>query len=110
MQGIALLRSEPDGVGGEGILAVLVEARLRLQVGCTQPKAQAEADRAAAAELSLQNQITSLLSNVDPAAVDSLSELLSKMSADDQSIIDLVNNLTSAVQENTDKIAELTNA
>ncbi len=46
MQGIALLRSEPDGVGGEGILAVLVEARLRLQVGCTQPKAQAEADRA----------------------------------------------------------------
>ena len=53
----------------------------------------AERVRALAAELSLQNQITSVLSNTDPAALDSLSELLAKMTADNLTLTNLINSL-----------------
>ena len=49
--------------------------------------------RALAAEFGLQNQITSVLSNTDPAALDSLSELLAKMTADNLTLTNLINSL-----------------
>ena len=47
----------------------------------------AEQVRAEAAEASLQTQISSILSNVDPALIDSISELLSHVNSADASLI-----------------------
>ena len=47
----------------------------------------AEQTRAEAAEAQLQQQISSVLSNVDPALIDSISELLSHVNAADQNLI-----------------------
>lgn len=46
-----------------------------------------EQARAEAAEQSLQQQISSVLSNVDPALIDSISELLSHVNSADSSLI-----------------------
>ena len=53
----------------------------------------AERVRALAAEQGLQNQITNVLSNTDASALDSLSELLAKMTADNLTLTNLINSL-----------------
>ena len=58
----------------------------------------AESVRALAAEQGLQNQITNVLSNTDPAALDSLSELLAKMTADNLTLTSLINGLDTRLQ------------
>ena len=46
-------------------------------------------------ELGLQQQISSILSNVDPALIDSISELLAHVNAADQSLIQSIAQLQS---------------
>ena len=58
----------------------------------------AERVRALAAEQGLQNQITNVLSNTDPAALDSLSELLAKMTSDNLTLTNLINALDARLQ------------
>ena len=55
----------------------------------------AEESRALAAEQGLQQQISSILSNVDPALIDSISELLAHVNAADQNLIQSIAQLQS---------------
>ena len=70
----------------------------------------AEQQRAEAAEQSLQTQITSLLSNVDPALVDSISELLSHVNAQDQTLIQSIATLQSEHDDLKARFDELVNS
>ena len=54
-----------------------------------------EETRALAAEASLQSQITNILSNADAAVVDSIAELLSKVDAEDASLLAQITTLQS---------------
>ena len=70
----------------------------------------AEQARAEAVEQSLQNQITSLLSNVDPGLVDSISELLSHVNQADQSLIQSIATLQSEHDDLKARFDELVNS
>ena len=70
----------------------------------------AEQQRAEAAEQSLQTQITSLLSNVDPTLVDSISELLSHVNAQDQTLIQSIATLQSEHDDLKNRFDELVNS
>ena len=70
----------------------------------------AEQSRAEAAEASLQNQITNLLSNVDPALIDSISELLSHVNQADQSLIASIAALQSDHDDLKARFDELVNS
>ena len=63
-----------------------------------------------AIEASLQSQITNILSNTDPASLDSLSEILSHISSEDATLAASIATLQSKVDELEAKLDELTNS
>ena len=69
-----------------------------------------EAARAQAAEASLSTQISSLLSNVDPGLIDSISELLSHVSSEDASILASLATLQSDFDDLKARFDELVNS
>ena len=69
-----------------------------------------EQARAEAAEQSLQTQISSLLSNVDPGLIDSISELLSHVNAQDQTLIQSIATLQSEHDDLKARFDELVNS
>ena len=69
----------------------------------------AEESRALAAEASLQQQISSVLSNVDPALIDSISELLAHVNAADQNLIQSLAQLQSDHDDLKARFDELVN-
>ena len=76
-------------------------------------RASADADeetRALAAEAGLQAQITNILSNTDPAALDSLAEILSHISTEDATLATSIATLQAKVDDLEDKLDELTNS
>ena len=70
----------------------------------------AEQARAEAVEQSLQTQISSLLSNVDPGLIDSISELLSHVNAQDQTLIQSIATLQSEHDDLKARFDELVNS
>lgn len=70
----------------------------------------AEASRASAAEVALGVRIDNVLSNADPAALDSLSELLSAYQAADSSLSDSITAALARIQVLEDQVSELTSA
>jgi len=70
----------------------------------------AEAAARAAADAALQSQITNILSNTDPAALDSLSELLSHINSADATLIASIATLQAQVTALQAKVDELTNS
>lgn len=84
--------------------AVVDEAALRAAA------VSAEQQRAETAEQSLQTQISSLLSNVDPALIDSISELLSHVNAQDQTLIQSIATLQSEHDDLKARFDELVNS
>ena len=69
----------------------------------------AEETRALAAEASLQQQISSVLSNVDPALIDSISELLAHVNSADQNLIQSIAQLQSDHDDLKARFDELVN-
>jgi hypothetical protein len=69
-----------------------------------------EAARAAAAEVALGTRIDNVLSNADPAALDSLSELLTAYEAADASLATSIVDALARVTILEDRVDELTNA
>ena len=69
----------------------------------------AEESRALAAEQGLQQQISSILSNVDPALIDSISELLAHVNAADQNLIQSIAQLQSDHDDLKARFDELVN-
>ena len=69
----------------------------------------AEQTRAEAAEASLQQQISSILSNVDPSLIDSISELLSHVNAEDATLAATIATLQSSHDELKARVDQLTN-
>ena len=70
----------------------------------------AEETRAVAAEAALQSQITNILSNTDPASLDSLSEILSHINSEDATLAASIASLQSQVTALQAKVDELTNS
>lgn len=68
-----------------------------------------EQARAVAAEASLSTQISSLLSNVSPALIDSISELLAHVNSADSSLIATIATLQAAHDSLKDRFDELVN-
>ena len=69
----------------------------------------AEEYRALAAEQGLQQQISSILSNVDPALIDSISELLAHVNAADQNLLQSIAQLQSDHDDLKARFDELVN-
>ena len=69
-----------------------------------------EETRALAAEAALQSQITNILSNTDPASLDSLSEILSHITSEDSTLAASIATLQAKVDDLEDKLDELTNS
>ena len=97
---------ETRATAAEGVnaQAVVDEASARASA------VSAEQARAEAAEQSLQTQISSLLSNVDPGLIDSISELLSHINAADQSLIQSIATLQSEHDDLKARFDELVNS
>lgn len=97
---------ETRALAAEGVnaQAVVDEASARASA------VSAEQARAEAAEQSLQTQISSLLSNVDPALIDSISELLSHVNAQDQTLIQSIASLQSDHDDLKARFDELVNS
>lgn len=70
----------------------------------------AEASRAQAAEVALGVRIDNVLSNADPASLDSLSELLSAFQSADNSLQTSITNALARIQTLEDQVSELTSA
>ena len=70
----------------------------------------AEETRALAAEAALQSQITNILSNSDPASLDSLAEIVSHISAEDATLAASIASLQAQVTALQAKVDELTNS
>ena len=66
--------------------------------------------RAEAAEASLQAQITNILSNADPAALDSLSEIVAAFQAADSTLTGALATLQSSFDDLKDRVDELTSS
>jgi hypothetical protein len=69
----------------------------------------AEQNRATAAEASLQSQITNILSNTDPASLDSLSEILSHITTEDATLAASIASLLASHNTLLARVDELTN-
>ena len=69
-----------------------------------------EASRAAAAEVALGVRIDNVLSNADPASLDSLSELLTAYQAADSSLSNSITAALARIQILEDQVSELTSA
>jgi len=91
------------GVEAVNAAAVVTEAGERAAA------VAAETARAQAAEASLQTQISSLLSNVDPALIDSISELLAHVNTADQNLIASIATLQTAHDDLKARVDTLTN-
>jgi len=70
----------------------------------------AEENRAVAAEASLQSQITNILSNADPASLDSLAEIVSHITTEDATLAASIATLQAKVDDLEAKLDELTNS
>ena len=68
----------------------------------------AEKTRAEAAEASLQAQISNILSNADPAALDSLSEIVAAFQAADSTLTGALATLQASFDALKDRVDELT--
>jgi hypothetical protein len=95
-QAEAALQTAIDGVDSDYKAAdqVLTDA-VAAEASSRAAAISAEESRALAAEQSLQQQISSILSNVDPALIDSISELLAHVNAADQNLIQSIAQLQS---------------
>jgi hypothetical protein len=98
----ALARANADTLLQDNLDA---EAQTRLTNDDTlQDNIDAEQARALAAELDLQNKIDNIISNLDPAALDSLTELVAAFQAADSDLVTTINNLI--IQSSNDLAAE----
>ena len=102
----AIAAEETRALAAEAVLAQSVTDESSARAAAV----SAEQARAEAAEASLQTQITSLLSNVDPALVDSISELLSHVNAQDQTLIQSIATLQSEHDDLKARFDELVNS
>ena len=102
----SILQEETRATAAEAVnaQAVVDEASQRAA------SVSAEQARAEAVEQSLQNQISSLLSNVDPGLIDSISELLSHVNAQDQTLIQSIATLQSEHDDLKARFDELVNS
>ena len=102
----SILQEETRATAAEAVnaQAVVDEASQRAA------SVSAEQARAEAVEQSLQTQISSLLSNVDPGLIDSISELLSHVNAQDQTLIQSIATLQSEHDDLKARFDELVNS
>lgn len=102
----SILQEEQRATAAEAVnaQAVVDEASQRAA------SVSAEQARAEAVEQSLQTQISSLLSNVDPGLIDSISELLSHVNAQDQTLIQSIATLQSEHDDLKARFDELVNS
>ena len=70
----------------------------------------AEETRALAAEAALSQTIQSVLSNADAGVIDSISELLSHVNAEDATLLGQIAQLQSDLTALTARVDELTNS
>ena len=100
-------------VSDEETRALAAEAQLSADIAAESASRSAavtaEQSRAEAAEASLQQQISSVLSNVDPALIDSISELLAHVNAADQNLIQSIAQLQSDHDELKARFDQLVN-
>ena len=87
-----------------------LEASVTQEVSDRAAAVSAEQSRAEAAEAQLQQQISSVLSNVDPALIDSISELLAHVNAADQNLIQSIATLQAEHDDLKARFDQLTNA
>ena len=87
---------------------VVLTAAVAAEASSRSAAISAEESRALAAEQSLQQQISSILSNVDPALIDSISELLAHVNAADQNLIQSIAQLQSDHDDLKDRFDQLT--
>ena len=102
----AVAAEETRALAAEAVLAQSVTDEAATRAAAV----SAEQVRAEAAEASLQTQISSLLSNVDPALIDSISELLSHVNAQDQTLIQSIATLQSEHDDLKARFDELVNS
>lgn len=102
----AVAAEETRALAAEAVLAQSVTDEAASRAAAV----SAEQVRAEAAEASLQTQISSLLSNVDPALIDSISELLSHVNAQDQTLIQSIATLQSEHDDLKARFDELVNS
>lgn len=90
-----------DDISGEATNRQAADAALQSdiddEVAARIAAVDAEAQQRNAADSSLQNQINSIVSNTDPAALDSLTEIVAAFQAADGSITGVVNSNTSRI-------------
>jgi hypothetical protein len=84
-------------------------AAITQEISDRQAAVSAEAGSRASDVAGLQNQIASILSNVDPALIDSLAELLSHVNAADASLIAAVAASQAKADANEARLDELLN-
>ena len=106
----AALDTKIDGVETDYLAADLVLTNaLSTEASNRATAVSTEQARAEAAEQGLQQQISSILSNVDPSLIDSISELLAHVNSADQSLISTIAQLQSDHDDLKARFDELTN-
>ena len=101
----AISNEEARALAAEAVNAAAVVSEASSRAAAV----SAEETRALAAEASLQQQISSVLSNVDPALIDSISELLAHVNAADQNLIQSLAQLQSDHDDLKARFDELVN-
>ena len=101
----AISNEEGRAMAAEAVNAAAVVAEASSRAAAI----SAEETRALAAEASLQQQISSVLSNVDPALIDSISELLAHVNSADQNLIQSLAQLQSDHDDLKARFDELVN-
>jgi hypothetical protein len=101
--GDASLQSQIDSLSGSsGSSLAAIEAALAQEVLDRIADVNAEETRALAAEAGLQTQINNVLSNVDNAALDSLTEIVSAFQAADASLNGAITALSTGLSADID--------
>ena len=88
---------------------VILAASVATEVAARIVDVNAEQARAEAAEVALQAQITSILSNADPASLDSLSEIVAAFQAADSTLSGTVGSMNTRLLAAEATLAELLN-
>ncbi len=89
---------------------VVLAASVTAEASTRAASVSAEQARAEGVESGLQTQISSLLSNVDPALVDSISELLSHVNTADASLISTIATLQAEHDDLKARVDQLTSS